>query len=963
MCLHKRGKMNEKKPPISNYGLYQDCEGCGGCPMEKNERELDLPYEFGGFVLPVLKDTAKILAVGDWADKAERVRGEVFSGQTGYWWARVLRQIKVNRSEFSLANAISCQPPRDWRKYKDDAAASIDHCQQYLHAIIERENPDLIMTLGELPTNVMLGPGDLVDRHAPRRGYVIPAQYGKWSGYVVPSVHPRRLGQGKANWTPLLMHDILTARLAQKNGPEWMDYKPEYVEATNTGKIEEFITRAKRYLATQPEGLRMFTADIETAESGRKEEADYDEIDDAEITRISFAYRPGYAISIPWTAAMLPYIQRVFDLHADYIVYWNWTFDHPRLLAKGIRIQQNIFDAMELFHYWKTALPKSLGSATPNLCRWFREWKSLFGVDLSFYSCVDSDAAISNVFQLMKKMPKHQFDAFMSHWIKTQPINEDMHNKGMLMDMDAQDTLRQVLIKDLNLVDDDLQALIPERIKPFKFYKMVPISFRCRKCAGKGYISKAKTKTRKKVVVKKWKEITPCEACAEAGHLPDKIPAPWTHSVNKRVGYFIQTSQDVYGADGKPRKTWGFKQKFLPTSPKHVAGYLRDCGYPVPRNYQTDEETTDVKAIRELMVKHPKDLTLPKFLEYRQIKKAHGQYVDGYTPWADGRIHTTFGQKAANLRYNSVRPNVQNINTRGKYAQLIRQQFVPAPGKVLAELDHSGAEAQIVGFYANDPDYIRIAKLSIHGILASYVLVQAGDWTNPIDLKWSDEDIIAAVEDIQKHHPMAYTRSKNCVHGSNYGAVPYKLFMEYREAFPTLAFAEEIQELYFGTIARGVKQWHHDTWEFAYQNKYIENVYGYRFDFWDVLSPNWYGDLEIDDRTGYWKLGDQAKDCLAFNPSSTEAGLMKDIMIWLYENTDVMRHLIAMIHDSLLFELPDDHTLAPNLELISGAMAYPVAAMDGLSIECGVDVGGNWGKFDYDNPDANPNGMRGYKAA
>jgi uracil-DNA glycosylase family 4 len=936
--------------------MYNGCQGCAGCPQERNERTLDLPYEFGGFVLPVIKGLGRVLVVGDHAEAAELRRGEVFSGMTGYQWAKTLRQLGIERDEFSLANVISCAPPKEYntKRYLADKVASVTQCKQYLHRTIATVKPEVILTVGELACNTFLGEGSLVEGHAPRRGYTYSRTFGDWVGLIIPTLHPRRLGQGKAAWTPLLMHDILTARKAvAAHGPAWVDYSPEYVEYANIPNIRDFIDRAKRFLLSDKcnRNLSMITADIETAESGRKEEADYDEIDDAEITRISFAYRPGYAVTIPWTPQFMSLIQEIFDLAFEYMVYWNWTFDHPRIIAKGVRVTHKIFDGMELWHYYKTALPKSLGSVTPNLSPQFAEWKSLFGVDVEFYSCVDSDAAISNVWRMIEKMPRTQLDAFLHHWIDVRPICQEMHEHGALMDMDAHDKLEKILITDLIEVDDSLQAIIPEEIKPFKFYKMVPINFRCRKCAGKGYIMKAKQKVRKKVVVKKWKEITPCEACEESGFLPDKIPVPWKHEVGGRAGYFVETSEDKRGDDGKWRKMWGFKQKFLPTSPFHVAAYLRHEDYAIPRNYNTDKETTDVKAIRDLMFKHPKDTVLPQFLTYRQIKKALGQYVYGYVPGDDGRIHTQFGQKAANLRFNSIKPNVQNINARGKYAQLIRRQFIPRPGYVLAELDHSGAEAQIVGYYANDPDYIRIAKLSIHGILASYVLVNDGTWTNPIDLKWSDEDINAAVDEINAQHPLVYAKAKNCVHGSNFGAVPYKLFMEYREAFPTLAFAEEIQEIYFGTIAKGVKQWHHDTWEFAHANKYIENVYGYRFDFWDVLSPNWYGDLEIDRRTGYWKLGDQAKDCLAFNPSSTEAGLMKEIMVWLHSNTNLLQWLVWMIHDSLVFELPDDGKLYGRLAVIADAMSHPVPQMGGLSIECGVDVGYNWGKRSADNPE------------
>ena len=60
--------------------MYEDCAGCEGCPQELNERTLDLGYEFGGFVLPIIKGLGGVLVVGDAAEAAELRRGEVFSG-------------------------------------------------------------------------------------------------------------------------------------------------------------------------------------------------------------------------------------------------------------------------------------------------------------------------------------------------------------------------------------------------------------------------------------------------------------------------------------------------------------------------------------------------------------------------------------------------------------------------------------------------------------------------------------------------------------------------------------------------------------------------------------------------------------------------------------------------------------------------------------------------------------------
>jgi len=48
--------------------------------------------------------------------------------------------------------------------------------------------------------------------------------------------------------------------------------------------------------------------------------------------------------------------------------------------------------------------------------------------------------------------------------------------------------------------------------------------------------------------------------------------------------------------------------------------------------------------------------------------------------------------------------------------------FIAPPAYRLVEVDFNSIEAVLTGWFANDPDYIRIAKLSVHAVLASYII-------------------------------------------------------------------------------------------------------------------------------------------------------------------------------------------------------------------------------------------------
>ena len=71
-------------------------------------------------------------------------------------------------------------------------------------------------------------------------------------------------------------------------------------------------------------------------------------------------------------------------------------------------------------------------------------------------------------------------------------------------------------------------------------------------------------------------------------------------------------------------------------------------------------------------------------LEYRQLQKLKGTYLDALPVLADaqGRIHTTFNQVGtATGRLSSTNPNLQNIPVRTAVGREIRAAFVAAGGE------------------------------------------------------------------------------------------------------------------------------------------------------------------------------------------------------------------------------------------------------------------------------------------
>ena len=102
-------------------------------------------------------------------------------------------------------------------------------------------------------------------------------------------------------------------------------------------------------------------------------------------------------------------------------------------------------------------------------------------------------------------------------------------------------------------------------------------------------------------------------------------------------------------------------------------------------------------------IEHP---IAAKILEYRQLAKLKGTYVDALPLLIDPgteRLHTTFNQAgAATGRLSSSNPNLQNIPIRTELGREIRAAFVPQRGWKLIVADYSQIELRLLAHMSHD---------------------------------------------------------------------------------------------------------------------------------------------------------------------------------------------------------------------------------------------------------------------
>ena len=893
--------------------------GCHGC---------SLGVVGSGFMSPDGEGTNGVLLIGEALGAEEAEAGRPFVGAAGRVLNDCIARAGFNREDFRIANAMWCRPPRN-DIAGPYAPAALKQCWiEHLYPLIKRHPPAVIMPLGNIALRQFIERANILDH----RGYATV-----WQRHVlVPSVHPSYIMRGNPNYASVLIHDLqLAVRMAQEG---FKRTQTHYVQDPNPNVAREWLRRELRDPTTP------VAFDIETTDKG----IDEDMVDwraDGRITRISFAARPHHAMSLKFNRLTKSVIREALASPNPKIV-WNAAFDCPRLEVKGFEINGTVYDGMIAWHVLHSDLPKSLGFVASLLLDDQPRWKHLSRQTPAFYNAIDSDAALRitlKTWDLLKEMD--MWKLYQEQIVDCEPVFQHMHRKGMPVDSVTRRKHAITLDEKLKAIDQQIQDIIPEALQKVKLYKSVSRA----RAAHHGEGSEVEAEV----------DVNHCPACGKEGRITEA-----THPCNVPLETrTVRTTQ------------WAIPQPFI-VSWQSIAKWQDYHKHKAV--LRKGKRTTDETALRALILKHPDDPLYPLVLDYREVQKLSGTYIGRPAPfgkiegglpvYADGRCHPTITNNPDTMRTSMVNPNLQQIPHGGGLQGLVKDIFVAPKGSCFWEIDYSGIEALLVGYFARSPQLMRLSTMGVHDYVNAYAL-HFLDQKIPAsalpELGWGDDELRAALKEFKQRFPRERFVRKRLVHGHHYMMGPFKaqeiLLKELNRTVPLKdikAFFKFYAELFpeISTWQKGLCLAVDGTTEnndpglgITAGAGWVRNPSGMIHRYFNVLK--W---TRVSDDSWTWNYGPTAKALVAFNPQHAAAAIGRRAITGVRKHSPSAHESLRLfIHDSLVGECAradaDDI-----INTVTNIMTQPIPWLPlpaewnmGTHLSVGVEaqVGDRWGKM------------------
>jgi DNA polymerase len=169
--------------------LEHEALGCIRCRLAETRTQV---------VFGVGDPAADLMFVGEAPGFNEDQQGEPFVGAAGQLLNRLLSGIGLSREDVYIANVIKCRPPGN----RDPLPDEIDSCKGYLRDQISLIDPNVVATLGNFATKLLLRTETGITRLRGR-------SYPWWQGrLLVPTYHPAAALRSPNSLIPEMQNDF-----------------------------------------------------------------------------------------------------------------------------------------------------------------------------------------------------------------------------------------------------------------------------------------------------------------------------------------------------------------------------------------------------------------------------------------------------------------------------------------------------------------------------------------------------------------------------------------------------------------------------------------------------------------------------------------------------------------------------------------------------------------------------------
>ncbi len=377
-----------------------------------------------------------------------------------------------------------------------------------------------------------------------------------------------------------------------------------------------------------------------------------------------------------------------------------------------------------------------------------------------------------------------------------------------------------------------------------------------------------------------------------------------------------ELSQRLAGVESEIRALSGGYGDFNINSPKQLNDVLfGKLGLPTEGIRKTTHGfSTDAAVLDSLRGAHP---IVEKILEYREITKLKGTYVDALPELINphtGRVHTDFNQTGASTgRLSSSNPNLQNIPNRTEEGRKIRRAFLAPKGMKLLSVDYSQIELRILAHVSQDATLLE----AFHQGQDIHAATAAAVYGIPLNTVTKEQRSFA----------------KKVNFGLIYGMGAHRLA---RESNLTYAEAERFIQTYFDRLP-GVLRYLETTKRQARTKEGLKTLFDRRR-FFPILFQHY----TLNNRVNQQLVQGEERVAINFPIQGTAADIIKRAMIDLYralEQRGLNGHMILQVHDELVLEVPEPEIPATK-ELVVSVMES-ACTLD-APLKANAQVGNNW---------------------